>query len=468
MSDDLRLGSTVPARLRITAWILLATATGLAAVVLTMRSAEITDAERSANRDLAQEIDEFKAFAAEVVDPETGMPYASARGLLERHLEREYPSVDEVLVGYVDDGVEPALVVGSAPDPVGLSRDPGTVEDLVTGDRVSGIAEAPDGARYRWALARVQPTTDGPAAALVVAVTMETERAAVDAQVRLAVLVSLGGLVVTAAVALVAAGRILEPVRVISRTAGRISRSQLDERIPVAGRDDLADLARTVNAMLDRLQHTIESHRWAAAAASAHIRPSLTVLAQDADAERRAHVERIGGMLDDLALLADSEATDFLRPEPTDLRDLGGSLMREVRAATGREWTLDAPADGTAVVDPRRVREAVLRLAENAAAADPAGPLALGIDPTADAVAIWVADAGPGLDPERARHAFDRHDTARTDDTPPEDTAGPGLGLAVVRAVADAHGGTAWVETAPGRGARFGMDLPVRPPREAS
>jgi len=77
----------------------------------------------------------------------------------------------------------------------------------------------------------------------------------------------------------------------------------------------------------------------------------------------------------------------------------------------------------------------------------------------ADAVELWVSDDGPGLAPDRASSVLHRYAEG-----PGTAGSGAGLGLAVVRAVADAHGGSAWVETAPGEGARFGLRLPlVRP-----
>ena len=107
---------------------------------------------------------------------------------------------------------------------------------------------------------------------------------------------------------------------------------------------------------------------------------------------------------------------------------------------------------------------ALLRLVRNADQASPSGaPLRVGSRLDGDALELFVSDDGPGLPPETAARVLERFaEGAPTG-------GGPGLGLAVVRAVADAHDGSAWVESEQGRGSTFGLRLPVQPaPVEAA
>jgi signal transduction histidine kinase len=185
-------------------------------------------------------------------------------------------------------------------------------------------------------------------------------------------------------------------------------------------------------------------------------------------------------ILDDLAVLAEAERPDFVQPAATELRPLTQEVAADARTATGRDCVVEAHAPGAAVLDAGRVRQAVLRLAANAARFAPAGePIRIGSGRDDSAVRFWVSDQGPGLRDGDAERVFDRF--ARGSDTDPvggtdsaggdapANGAGPGLGLAVVRAVADAHQGAAYVDSRPGEGATFGLELPLQaPPDEAT
>lgn len=461
-----RDGSSVPARLRIVAWIVLAASLGLLAVVLTIRSALLTDVDRSANEQVAQEVDEFRTFTARGLDPTTGAPFTSTDRLLLLHLERQFPSAGEVLVGY-DTAAPPGrspYVVQSARDRFGLFSDRELLDRLVTGEARSGTAETGGGA-FRWGKADVVAADGTVGGVFFVAQFTGPAREDVERTVRLVVAVCLGGLLLTAAFAYVVAGQILAPVRAVERAASRISRADRSERIDVRGRDDVAALALTFNAMLDRLDAAFTAQRRFAAVASRQLRRPLAVLADEAasPAERRGAVVRTGDILDDLAVLAASETPDFLAPATVSAAELTELLAADVRAIDpARSWTVPESSDVVTVLDATRVRQAVRRLALNALQQTPgSSALRLGSRSDGAALEVWVADDGPGLSPEHAARVLDRYQD--TDD----DEHSAGLGLAVVRAVADAHDGSAWVETEPGHGSVFGLRLPLRTPRDA-
>ena len=474
-------GSAIPARLRIVGWIVLATSLGLLAVVLTIRSALLTDADRAANSDVVQEVDEFRTFAARGLDPTTGRPFATAERLLSLHLEREYPGQSEVLFAYVRGADQPVLAQ-AVRDRFGLIGDRVVLEELAADPATSGTRRTAAG-EFRWGKAVVAPSGTSQGGAFLVAHFTGPARAEVDRIVRLVLLVCLGGLLLTAAIAYAVAGQILAPVRTVRRAASRITRADLGQRIDVRGRDDVAALALTFNAMLDRLQGAFTAQQRFSAAAGRHLRAPLSVLADPlvGPGSRAAAVEQAGAVLDDLEVLAASEAPGFLAPVPVDLQVLGDQLAGDVRALSRRPWVVEASATGTVLLDDVRVRQAVRRLALNALQQPSGGaPLRLGLelDRTQDgsSLEVWVADDGPGLTPERAASVLDRYAEADPVTDPATDTdidtaadvARAGLGLAVVRAVADAHDGSAWVETEPDRGARFGLRLPVhRPPADA-
>ena len=457
-------GSAIPARLRIVGWIVLATSLGLLAVTLTVRSALITDVDRAANADVIQEVDEFRTFASRGLDPETGASFATAERLLSLHLEREYPGEDEVLTAYLPGARQPVLVQ-AVRDRFALTGDRALLARLVDDPAPSGIAMGAAG-EFRWGKAMVEPTGGAPGGAFIVAQFTGPAHAEVDRIIRLVALVCVGGLLLTAGIAYAVAGQILAPVRTVRLAASRITRADLGQRIAVRGRDDLAALSITFNAMLDRLERAFRAQQRFAAAAEQHLRAPLAVLGDTASAiaERREASGQAAAVLDDLEVLAASEAPGFLSTTAVDLAVLTEQLAQDVRRLGARAWVVEQAGEGVVCLDDLRVRQAVRRLARNALQQPTRGaPLRLGVtsEGAGGAIELWVCDDGPGLSRERAESVLDRYVDGTH--TPERRASGAGLGLAVVRAVADAHGGSAWVETAPGEGARFGLRLPVVP-----
>ncbi|HVL84317.1 MAG TPA: HAMP domain-containing sensor histidine kinase [Pseudonocardia sp.] len=467
-------GSPVPARLRIVGWIVLTAALGLLAVVLTVRSALLTDVERAANSAVVQEVDEFRTFAARGRDPDTGAPFASADRLVALYLERQYPGEGEALVGYdhaaAAAGTAP-LIVQATDDRFGLLADPQLVPNLVNGPAVSGVGSTAV-SEFRWGEVEVAGADGGPGASLLVAEFLAPGRAEADRIVQLVALVCLGGLALVAGIAYAVAGQILAPVRAVRRAASRITRADLSRRIEVRGRDDVAALAVTFNAMLDRLQAAFRTHQELSTAAGRHLRGPVAVLADDASPPSARAVARrqVAVILDDLDVLARSQDPEFVVPAPTDLADLTHRLVVDVQAMGGARWAADGSAAGTALLDGARIRQAVHCLARNALQQPGSGiPLRLGSRVAGDHVEFWVADDGPGLPPERAERLLHGppEQEAPGGDAPARVGNGetrPGLGLAVVRAVADAHQGVVWLDTEEGRGATFGLRLPLRSP----
>ena len=266
------------------------------------------------------------------------------------------------------------------------------------------------------------------------------------------------------------------------RTAHEISDSDLSARIPVDGTDELAELGRTFNAMLDRLESGFDQQRKFLDDVAHELRTPITIaqghldLLGDDPAEREETTEIITDELDrmsryvsDLLLLAKAERADFLHPGPVDLGEFTENMLRTLTPIADRDWQLDqSPPPGHTVVvaDQRRLSQALLNLASNAVDHTDAGDtIAVGAsidDGRPSAVRLWIRDSGSGIDPSVASSLFDRHArgaTSRT--TRPE---GLGIGLSIVDAIARAHGGRVRVESTPGSGARFEITFPPLDP----
>ena len=285
--------------------------------------------------------------------------------------------------------------------------------------------------------------------------------------------VEVGGiaLLVGSLLAWLVAGRVLRPVRATTELARRITETDLSERIPGRGRDEVSALAVTFNRMLDRLEAAMTTQRRFVADAGHELRTPITIIqgnldtvtaGSEEDAETLAivadEISRMNRLVDELLLLAASERPDFLRPEPTDLARFTRSLLAKARALDDRPWTLTEAAEGIAVLDPQRITQAVMQLAANAAAHTPPGsPVEISSAVSDAEVKFTVSDHGPGIPPaarEQIFARFARLDSRRTD--------GTGLGLAIVAAIAAAHGGSVLVEDRDdaSRGAVFCLAIP--------
>jgi two-component system, OmpR family, sensor kinase len=171
-----------------------------------------------------------------------------------------------------------------------------------------------------------------------------------------------------------------------------------------------------------------------------------------------AELDRIARMIDDLEALAEAERPDFLRPEWIDLTLFAHELVAKAGALASRRWELDDSVEGRFVADRHRLTDAVMNLAHNAVqhtGEDDA--VAIGTSMSDDEVHIWVRDNGVGIALSDQARIFDRFTRGKGAQ---RRYRASGLGLAVVKAIAEAHGGRLEVESRLGEGATFTIILP--------
>jgi heavy metal sensor kinase len=279
----------------------------------------------------------------------------------------------------------------------------------------------------------------------------------------------------------VLAGLSLRQVDSMRKRAASISAATPGERLPVPQtRDEIQRLGETLNAMLARLEEGIERERGFVADAGHELRTPLTLLrtelelalrhAESADDLREAvrrssiEVDRLVQLAEDLLLMAQSHAGRLaLRIEPLDTADLLASTASrfEWRAQeTGRRITLEAGVDTSLRGDRVRLEQALGNLIDNALRYG-GGDVELSTAVENGTVELHVTDAGPGMPPEfidRAFERFTRGDAARGPG------GGAGLGLSIVRMIAEAHGGTAHAENRSRGGTNVWMTLPAAGP----
>nr|MBA3281022.1 HAMP domain-containing histidine kinase [Acidimicrobiia bacterium] len=263
-------------------------------------------------------------------------------------------------------------------------------------------------------------------------------------------------------------------VRDLTENARDLDESDLSARIPEAGNDEIAQLARTYNAMLDRLQGAFETQRRFVDDAGHELRTPITIvrghleLMGDDPADRRETIElvtdeldRMARIVDDLLVLARAEQPHFVNREPTDLAALTTGLLERARAMGDRPWVFDGTAEGWFEADPQRLTQAVLNLVRNAVEHTAEGQeIGLGSAWVGNEVHLWVRDHGPGVPVEDREHLFERFHRGASARRRSE---GAGLGLAIVSAIVDAHGGQVTLGCPDSGGSVFMISVPAGP-----
>ena len=160
----------------------------------------------------------------------------------------------------------------------------------------------------------------------------------------------------------------------------------------------------------------------------------------------KEELDRMSRLVNELQLLSEIQKPGFLRPEQIDLEPFTEELAGQASSLAPRRWRLDGAAGGTLVADRGRVTEAVMSLAHHAVRhTDEDEAVAIGTSLNGDEARLWVRDSGSGLSEPEQAGIFDRE---------------RGLGLAIVRAIAEAHGGRVELESRPGKGSTFTIVLP--------
>ena len=291
----------------------------------------------------------------------------------------------------------------------------------------------------------------------------------------------LGGplaLLLASAAGYLLAGAALRPVEAMRRRADEISADTAGERLPLpAARDEIRRLATTLNAMIDRLDAGLRRERRFVADASHELRTPLTLLQAELELALRRprapeeleaalrsvaqEVDRLSQLAENLLVLAATEEGRIaLRPtriQADELLEGVATRFAARAAAAGTRIELGEVPAAEAHADRLRLEQALANAVDNALRHG-AGPIALDAIVEDDALVLRVRDAGSGFPPELLAHAFERF--TRADHA--RGAEGAGLGLAIVDAIARAHGGRATARNLPGAGAEVTIAIPHR------
>ncbi len=297
---------------------------------------------------------------------------------------------------------------------------------------------------------------------------------------------SLGALLLSVGGAYLLARAALSPVGAVVDAAGRITGGDLSRRLPVANpNDEIGRLTRTINDLLERLEEAfarreeaLSRQRRFVADASHELRTPLTSIggyarmleewgiehpetAREGAVAIRRESGRMRELVEGLLALARGDEGAPLNLEPQDLGAVAAEAVETARAAAGGKLSIDyePPTHRVeATFDRARIRDAAAILLDNAIKYTPeGGRVTVRVREDDDWAAVEVADTGVGIPEDELPSIFERFyraDKARA-------SGGAGLGLAIARQIAEAHGGTIDVQSEPGKGSTFVLRLPA-------
>jgi two-component system OmpR family sensor kinase len=452
-------------RVRILAAILVVAALGM---LVAGGTASFVQRERA----LAAVDERLLATAAEVADVAADSAGTELTAVLRDLVRAVRPDADQGTLALIDG--RPAF----APEDADLALDslPGFVRQVgaaaVGGDAVMGTT-----ASIRYVTVPVSVQGDARAGVFVAAYDLDARLRPIDDAFATFTAIAAVALLLIGGVGWVVAGRLLRPIRDLREAAARITASDVSERIPLRGRDDVSDLTRTVNGMLDRLDGALRGQRRLLDDVGHELKTPITIVrghlevmdaSDPADVASTAalaidELDRMSGLVRDIATLATASAPAALTMRPTDIAALTASVLRKASALSGHDWVAGGAAEVVALVDAERLTQAVLQLASNAARHGArSGTIEIGSrisrDPAGDRLQLWVRNDGAPISDETQQHMFERFRRGSSG----RGSEGSGLGLSIVEAIATAHGGRVRVRSAEGEGTTMTLDLPLR------
>ena len=464
------------ARGRVLGWILLLGGSLCSASLLVSRQVLLGGVDQHVTEELTHEASEFRAFASSNLDPNTGKVYRSADELLARYLERNLPEHGETFFSLVDG--RPARRSPGNP-PARLDTDPAFIAHVAAASRPASGSWPSTAGEVRYAVIPVSvagDTTQGTLVAIEFRDQLRSEADRVSAPpCRRGGTCSLVG----------GCGRLGGRRPGPGPSARHASNSRSDHRVRPDGAHrgrrqrrrrcpgtDVQHHAGPAQSAFTAQQSAFTAQRQFIDDAGHELRTPITVvrghleLMGDDPEDRCATValvvdelDRMRRIVDDLLLLAKAERPDFLTPGAVELADLTVDVVSKAGPMAQRLWKVDAVAEQVIHADRQRLTQALMQLASNAVRHTGRGDeIGVGSAVLGDRVRLWVRDTGEGIAPGDQARIFDRFARGPAGR---RGTEGAGLGLAIVRRIAEAHGGSVVLDSDLGRGATFTMDLPL-------
>jgi two-component system, OmpR family, sensor kinase len=289
----------------------------------------------------------------------------------------------------------------------------------------------------------------------------------------LAIVLALGGTALLT-------GRVLEPLTRLMREAAAVAAiGRHDERVPaLARKSEVGQFAATINTLIATVERALRQQREFLADTSHELRSPLTVvlanlnlLRRDLDPPERelsvdeatSEAQRMRRLIDELSLLAQADVAQVIARAPVRLDELVAEAVAAAqRQAPEHVYQLEIAAPLVVIGDAGRLTQLLRNLLENAAKYTPPGTTVdVRLRQSGSVAQLIVADSGPGIAAEHLAHLWDRY--YRVDEVRSRESGGTGLGLPIVKFIAEAHSGRADVVSEAGAGTTFTIELPLAP-----
>lgn len=449
--------------------------------------------DQRVNQDMIEKLEIFQSLlAGELIDEDVDNPAVDEAWLenkdkrlkrpynakeledfFDAFLSRQVPEDEVYLIAFVNGEFYKSSPRGR---PLILKRDSALMQQWAKASQASKGIQSTNDPEVGDLLYFMTPVkvNDQVLGTFVVAHTTAGERAEVLEALTVVIQVFGGVLLLSVVLAWFASGQVLAPMRSLITTAKSVSESDLGQRLPVQGQGEMAELATTFNDMMDRLQASFESQRNFINDAGHELRTPVTIIRghlelMDDDPQEREEtvalvldeLDRMARMVDDLVLLAKSERPDFLHYETVDVQYLTEELFAKLRGLADRNWDLAQVAQGKAEIDRYRITQAVVNLAHNAVQHTQTGDkISIGSMVQSNMLHLWVQDTGDGIALTDQVQIFERFARAAKSRRRSE---GSGLGLSIVKAIVESHGGQIGLNSQPRFGSTFTLILPLHP-----
>ncbi len=423
--------------------------------------------EKQISASLKQEVEEFRRLV-KGRNPKTGQPFGNdVAAIFDVFLRRNVPNDDEFMLALLNGKLYKYSHIAV---PESLHPDSDLVKTWAQLTQTKkGEMQTPDGTiRYLTEPIRI----GGNRGVFVVAHLPASGYEEVNYAVFIVGVVEgiMAAIALTSSIAWLAAARILTRLGLLTETARQITDSDLTQRIPVRGQDEITELTITFNDMLERLQVAFNTQKDFINDASHELRTPIAIIRCYLENPESCQelcntlpivideLNRMSRLVDDLLLLTKVEQPDFLNLEIIEISPLTEELYIKASALAKRNWCLESKGSGRILADRQRLTQAVMNLAQNAIQhTTEADVIALGAKFTDSNARFWVRDTGEGIaiaDRERIFQRFARGSNARR-------SQGSGLGLAIVQAIARSHGGSVELESQLGSGSIFTIVIPL-------
>lgn len=434
---------------------------------------------------LNRAVSEAQTLAETGTDPDTGQPFNDSSELVYTVMTQHSPGAHEAAIGL---GAGSVTWLASPNVSLRLEDDQQLMDELLPDSQAQNFPERvnlrtinTDTTEYRLAQIPVQYPGETNPTMLVYAVDVRAEMQQLESTYLTYALTGLGVVVAVALIGYGLVGRLLFPLRKLQSTASAVTDESFDRRVEVTGHDDVAELAHTFNAMLDRLQTSFNAQKQLLDDVGHEMRTPITIVQgnlelldpHDPDDVEQVRgisldeLERTNRLLEDLMTLAKAGRPEFVRPEPVDVTELTHEVKDKATHLGDRKWSVAEAAGIVVQADAQRITQAWLQLAHNAVKYSEAGThVELGSSVVEGPVqghqgshhlTLWVRDEGVGIAAAELSKIFERFGRG-SNSTRAE---GSGLGLNIVTEIVRAHGGTVSINSRPGVGSTVIMHFPL-------